>query len=162
MKTLSISCNFLIALLLSCASQTKEDFGLALFNSIRDNDDKVFHSMILTEEDVNEFLDETVLSESQEIKTREYLIDYQIPAWEIRYKSVLESLHKEVEDLNLNWQSAIYDSTVYDINKRQNKKSDIFVYFTIENSKFKIKADDCLQTSAGWVLVDDVMLWEIK
>lgn len=161
--TNNIIAQFLIICCLSACSgpHRAEEFGAELFEAIRENDQDRFDSLILTEADVEDFLRTSDYDESEKEKVRRNLIGYKIPAWKVHSKSELRKLHGKMGQLGLNWEEAQVDSTVIDLSKNK-AKADIFIHFHVDTARFKIKADDCIRADRGWVIMDDVTLWEIR
>lgn len=134
---------------------TPENFAKAVVDSIKDNDYEKFESYCINKEVFISLTEQSTLSEEKKKKA----IDGMEELWQNLPKMIRESYEEIREDAKkegVEIGKIEYLNATYEIKMDQGvQTADIHVTVGYDNSKYKLKLDDCIKSKKGWIMGDE-------
>ena len=134
---------------------TPEKFANEVFKAIKNNDLPKFSKLFPTKQVFLDTLKQSTIPEPELQKAKEGM-DKKLKK---TFKSIQESLVKIREKAKKDgvmWEKTIFGGVECEIKeKHQVKTSDIYLLVTFQGINYKVKLDDCMKTTKGWLMFDD-------
>jgi len=143
----------------SSAPKTPEEFGQAIFEAVKNHSEKDFKALYLTEDEFNDIIDRSNLTEEGKNQERGRAIGLDKSMEELAVES-FESLERLSNNYSIDWSKANF------------KKVDVYraehmgihgahfmdVFFDYNGFEYALHIYDCWETNNGWKTFKEVSL----
>jgi hypothetical protein len=143
----------------SSAPKTPEEFGQAIFEAIKSKNEKDFRALYLTEDELNDIIDRSNLSEDEKNQERGRAIGLDKAMEKLAIES-FEGLERLSMNYSIDWSKANFKKVDVILAEHIGIQGAHFmdVYFEYNGFEYALHIYDCWETENGWKTFKEVSM----
>lgn len=143
----------------SSAPKTPEEFGQAIFEAVKSKNEKDFRALYLTEDELNDIIDRSNLSEDEKNQERGRAIGLDKAMEKLAIES-FEGLERLSMNYSIDWSKANFKKVDVILAEHIGIQGAHFmdVYFEYNGFEYALHIYDCWETENGWKTFKEVSM----